>query len=351
MKKLSCIELLLFSFLFCFFVDHKTAIASEVGVDGEYRKIGRYHSDSESIGSIITIQQGDLFINYSLSDSLSLYYTENQEAWNLEHPDGTDYFSFYLQKHIPKIRYKAEDWDASLTLPVIDVASEDQLYTRIEDDDRNQVILPALTGEYRISNWFVDAAVWQESAIHAFDYYRYTLFLYQTSQIGGGLNLTGNQMIRVGANTMERIYPSNYDQRIDEYEAWYRFKEPTEFSDSIQWREASLKYVHTIFPDISVNKIIFANNFKFSLFSLTHFIDYELLFTDSVTLYREGLYQYSLIETDEKKNDILQVFTYSGFTRIGESSFFLSWKYSLEDSLIENYILDQLLQIKLVYAF
>ncbi|MBU3917620.1 hypothetical protein KKA14_18985, partial [bacterium] len=142
---MSRVVALIFSFLFCFSVGCKTAVASEVGIDGDYRKIGRYHSDSNSIGSVITIQQGDLFLNYSFSDSLSLFYTENQESWNLGHPDGTSYFNVYLRKHIPKIRFETENWVASLSLPVIDVVSEDQLYTRIEEDDHSQVILPALT--------------------------------------------------------------------------------------------------------------------------------------------------------------------------------------------------------------
>ena len=209
----------------------------------------------------------------------------------------------------------------------------------------------AFSADLHFANWFVNSAIWQESDIYALDYYRYSLFLYQTKSLGGGLNLTSNQVIRLSSSVIERIYPRDYDLNKDQFHLSYQFLNPLEFSDSVQWSNASLQYTQTRFPDLTTSKFMAASSFKFSLFDLTHFIGYQLLFTDAVTYYKEGVYQYSLIEIDEEKDDIRQIITYSGFTRIGESNFFLNWRYRLDDSLVENTILDQLIQLKLVYTF
>ncbi len=211
--------------------------------------------------------------------------------------------------------------------------------------------MPALWSEFRFSDWFIKLSMWQESDVYAFDNYQYTLYLYQTALLGGGYKLTPNQVIQLNGSVIERIYPSQYSMQKNELQVSYQWKKPLKFSDTIQWREMSLRHTQTRYSDVSVNKSIFANSFKFLLFGLTHFVDYKLLYTDSITLYKEGLYQYSLVEVDEKTDDIRQIFTYSGFTRIGESTFFLSWKYNLDDSIVENSVLDHLVQLKLVYAF
>jgi hypothetical protein len=58
-----------------------------------------------------------------------------------------------------------------------------------------------------------------------------------------------------------------------------------------------------------------------------------------------------LIETDEEKTDLTQVIDYAGFVPIDSGRFFLSWRYAIEDSLIQNVFLDQRLEVKVAYPF
>jgi hypothetical protein len=328
-----------------------SAVGGEIGLKSEYREIGRRHSDSESIGSKIIHQNADISFNYVYLDALSLQFSESQEQWTFAHPDGTRYFSFDFRRHLPKLKYQRDSWKIELTIPVVDVAANNGLYSRIAQDDREQFVLPALVGEYRLSDWIFQLGGWQETDIQPFNYYRYTLFVLHTTSVGVGYQLSENQSIMADFRVIDRIYPEDYGLKKDEIQATYRLLNPLEIMDTIQWQEMSLQYIQTRYSELNTNKLDLSNNFRFLLGGLNHFLTHRFRFTDAITTYREGIYQYALIEEDKMKNDLWQKIEYSGFWKIFSSNFFLSWKYWIEDSLVENVILDQGVQLKVVYTF
>ncbi len=338
-------------FIQLFLLLEAAAFGSEIGLNTEYREIGRIHTDTDSIGSTIQVRKNELFVWDQFIKPLKLDYAVNHEHWGLGHPDGTAYFSVDFHRHIPKLTYQGENWVLGLAVPVVGVSANNKLYSRIAQDDQDQFILPYLMGEYHYSNWTFKLGGWQETDIQAFNYYRYSLFIYDTRSIGAGFQLTENQSVMADFQGLDRVYPDDYNLKKDKIIVSYELLNPWEISGAVLWKKLSLQYIQTRYSELDTNKIVLINNFQFLLVGLRHFLDYELNFVDSITTYREGTFQYSLVEEDQLKKDLRQKMKYAGFWKILGSDFFLSWIYWIEDSIIENVSLDQGLQLKVVYAF
>ena len=338
-------------FILTIFIIRTYAFGNEIGLSRSYREIGRMHSDSNSIGSKVKIRQDKVFLSSVDNHSLLLLYTENKEQLTLVHPDETRYFSFDFQRHTPRLKYQAESYQIDFTMPVVEVGSNNELYSRIESDNRNMFILPSLVGLYQFSDWEFELGRWEETDVQPFNYYRYMLYVLRTTSANVRYQIIEDHSIKVDFRIIDRIYPENYDLQKDEIGVAYQGINILKMNSYLQWTELLLQYVQTRYSDLNANTVDLTNNFRFKLLGLNHFLTYRLSYTDVITTYREGLLPYSLIETDEVKEDLWHYLEYAGFWRIFGSHFFLSWKYRIEDSLVENVVLDQEAELKLVYAF
>ena len=325
--------------------------AGEAGFAIEVREIGRNHTDSETIGSKISYRQAGISVKRSFFDGLVFQYVENRREWKLSHPDGTRYFSIDSSSHVPELDYGAGDWKFKIAVPVVDVNRQNRLYSAIAQDDRDRFILPALTARFEMKDLYIKGGGWQETDIQAFNQYRYSLFVYETYfvEVGKRLALDHDVSANIGMN--RRIYPADYDLEKNLYTLSYRFHQPAHLSDHFEWQFFSVAYTNTVYSDVDTKKLVFANNFRFRLWGIGHFLSHHLKVSDTVTTYQEGPLKYALLETDEQKSDIAQVIDYAGFIPIDSSRFFLSWRYAIEDSLSQNVFLDQRLEIKVTYPF
>ncbi len=325
--------------------------AAEAGYNVGLTESARLHSDSNSIGSKIASYNQKLFVKIDYPKHFLFQYVERQQDWTLEHPDDTKYVNLVYRYHSPGINYQTNQWKIRFSLNVLDIVRKEELYSRIEDDDINRFILPSLFGEYYLSNLFFEIGAWQENDFQAFNYHRYSVFIYQTKVAALGHKITDHHQIKINLFRYDRIYPENYDLTKDECVLQYRFINPFSIEDGFNLRELSVKYVETRYPTQTLKEFHVLNYFKFRLFSLIHFITYGLSAANYYTTYREGLLDYSLIEEENMEHDLSQTIEYAGFTRLFTSRFYFSWKYALEDSLTRNAYLNQSFNLQITYTF
>lgn len=341
--------------LLCTFQFHvsllETGYAGEAGLLTGARSIGRKHTDSNTIGSEINLRQAGLYASHSVTDDLDIQYTEDWRVWDLAHPDGTLYYSVAFSSHTPRLNYQVSDWRFNTALSVVDVKRQNELYSAISQDDSDRIILPAVTARHESKEWYIQGGGWQETDIQVFNYRRYSLFIYETVYVEAGINLIQGHNVSANVGLNRRTYPAEYDLEKRLVILSYRLDQPAHLSDHIEWRQLAAEYTRTDYSDTNTNKLVLSNRFKFRLWDLNHFLTHQLEFVDSITTYREGPLEYSLIETDQSMTDLVQMIDYSGFTPINNGRFYLTWRYVIEDSIIENVSLDQRIELKVTYPF
>jgi len=124
-----------------------------------------------------------------------------------------------------------------------------------------------------------------------------------------------------------------------------------DFSEQFQWFIFEANYTQSQYTDRTSNNWEIINAFKYSADSATHFLNYALKFASVTTDYQSGNEADSLSETYPEKDAYTQSIEYSGFTRLGDSRFYLSWKALIGSSInIESYR-EQKAELKLVYVF
>ncbi len=328
-------------------------MALEAGTAASGREIDRLHSDSDSIGSKVYLQKFLMFANMNFGSLIVGGLQGDTEIWSLAHPDGKNYFTLEFVRLTPKLTYKGKNLMIKSAIAFTHVNHIETLYKVVEYDDQRQFALPSIAFEYQLNPVVLKAAGWQETDVQTFDSYNYTVFLYQNLFAGVDWEITNDHTLGGSYQDIERVYPEEYTQHRSEQRLHYRWKNPFEIGkhSSMEWREIALAYLQTQFPKQTSHDVSLSNSFKFSLLSLTHFVTHQLTYTDAVTTYREDRYKYTLIEENREREDWLQKIDYAGFTRIGNSSLFVAWKYEIEDSLKENTLLDQKVEIKLTYSF
>lgn len=327
------------------------AIADTVHYQVEYEETGRYHSDSESIGSKTSSINQELSLKLAIQEGLQFLYQEQHKDWRLFHPDGTEYLRLVYRYHKPRLTYRQGILSLNASLQALDLVRREPLYHKIEADDRNRFIMPALAGDLEQGNLFFNGGMWYENDFQTYDAYQYSIFIYLTKLAGVGYRLTDRQQLKLSLMEYDRIYPADYDLEKKEIHLQYRFIKPWEIEEKLEWREFSVTYKETQYETVIQKDLSTFAYLKFWALGLTHFFNYGLTATDYYSTYQEGVLKYTLIEEEKTENDLTQTIEYSGFTRISETHFFFSWKYALEDSILQNANLEQSARLQLTYAF
>ncbi len=341
----------LMALLLVFLAAVSPGLCEEFGLKTYYREIGRLHSDSNSIGSKFVIQGETLLLDAGKYESWAFLHTVNSERFALAHPDGTRYFSVDFLRHKPRLKYRTDGVNIDLAVLLVDVDRKNELYSQLDHDNRHQFVLPSILGSYELGSWEFQLGGWEETDIQPFDYHRYTVYLLRTYSAGARFRFLEDHSVKLDYRIIDRVYPVDFELTKNEIDLSWQLKNVLEIKNILNWQEVSLGLVQSRYTDTETNKVDLTNRFKFKLFGLNHFLMHRFRYTDTITTYREGIYKYSLIELDEKKNDLWQQIEYAGFWRVSASNFFLSWKLKVEDSLVENVILDQQASVQLVYAF
>ena len=236
-------------------------------------------------------------------------------------------------------------------MPLVKVNKADALYKNIPEDDKSDFLLPLVHGTYVFDALRFEVAGWQESDFQATENFRYYFIVYQYMMAGIGYEIAKSHLIRFNRSNIDKIYPLNDGDTYYENFAQYRILSPLEINEDFQWTEISLDYKEVIYTDITVKTFHINNYFKFKLWDLTHFLNSEITWIDTITEFREGATKYYLEEESVKKTEITNTINYAGFTRLGTSAYFLSWKYEVQDSITQKNTLDQKIQLKIVYTF
>ncbi|MDH5561505.1 MAG: hypothetical protein OEY59_11705, partial [Deltaproteobacteria bacterium] len=273
------------------------------------------------------------------------------ERYRLSHPDDTNYIDQSFRRIKPKLTYKSKDLILKLGLTDTEITETPAMYQKTAEDDRLQFITPELYGKYQLDPVFIELVDWQESDVQVFNGFRYANFLYHNTQVAIGYESLENHSLKLSYSQINRNYPASYKAKKNAKTLHYALETGLGLTESFLWKSFSAEFSQTDILGILISKLSLKNDFTFEIMGLKHFLKHALDFTDGMTTYIEGDYRYSLIEVDEKKPDLLQLIELSGFSRIMDSGFFLSWKYRVEDSLTQDSKLDQLYQLKLVYAF
>jgi hypothetical protein len=318
----------------------------------DYRQIDRRDADTNGIGTRYIIDSNEILFSYNFYENLKFDYQFQNENLLLQHADKTKYFSVNMQKHKSQLFYQATpELSLKIALPLIKVNKSDALYENIPEDDNSDFLLPLLHGKYVLTDLYFELASWQENDIQAAEHFRYYFIVYQYVMVGIGYEIAESHLIRFNRSNIDKIYPANDGNTYYENFIQYRILSPLKINDDFQWTEASLDYKEVIYTDTVVKSVHINNYLKFKLWDLTHFLNSEITWTDTITEFREGETKYYLKEESVKKTDITNTINYAGYTRLGTSAYFLSWKYEVQDSITQKNTLDQKIQLKIVYTF
>ena len=316
-----------------------------------YEEKGRLHSDTETTDSKTASYDQKLKFDLDFEENFKFDYTEQQEDWHLFHSDKTEYVRLIYRYHKPSLVYHAEPFDIDFSVPVLDVTRREPLYSRIEGDESDRFIMPSVIGSLGISDFFLKIGAWKENDFQPFNYLRYSIVIFDVLYGNIGYRLTESHEISAGIQKYKRVYPENFDLEKYDINLFYRFFEPLSFKSDFEWRELSFEYKETHYTSSIQKEFELLNHLKFKMFELTHFISLGLTLSDSYTTYREGLFDYSLIEEEQKEDDLALNIEYAGFTRISSSRFFISWKYKYDDSLTRDAYTNHAINLALTYAF
>ena len=312
------------------------------------REVQRLHSDSDTIGSQVYLNSADLQLNETFGNWF-IEGTQTQESYLMRHPDGTEYVNLDIQKSQPKVKYKAENLTLSASVVIYQPSNNPKLYEEFEAGKKDQLNLHAVSGAYQLGAFGLEAATWQETEVFGLNWHFFTTFVYQTDQVGLSWESTTDQKLTVKQAQINRVWPADYDLNKSQTLVSYKFQAPSLFGAS--WNGSELKGQRTTLLGQDQDEYSLRNDLHFEIFGAKHFLAHSLTFVNTITTYKEGDYQYSLIEEYQSQSDIVQTIDYTAFTAIKESGFFVSWGYQIKDSLQEQTLLDQQIQLALSYAW
>lgn len=340
--------------LFCvLFLLPGPLFAWETAFDLQLRLIDRHDQDLSDYGSSLSLNRSRLSLKESLGD-FTVEYQEERLLYALEHVDSTRLVDLAVTRHTAKLKYEAGGWKASLALPSLDFERRVALYEPLAEDDRSSFLTPYLDLEYKLADWH---GPWSLEFHHAeeidpqvLNYHRYGLFRYKTDLIGPSWQMAESWRFGLLFGQNVRDYPQGFD--LDKKETYLKAKWLT--PPKLGWAEFAhldieLKRQNTLGENF--HRLKGEGLFKLKAGSLTHFLNYALVLSEGITVYQQGEWDHSLIELDLKKKDLAQWLTYSGFTRLGESSWFFAWSAHLKDSLYRQSFLDRMAELKLSYNF
>ncbi|MDX2470430.1 MAG: hypothetical protein QNL04_07620 [SAR324 cluster bacterium] len=339
-------KVLLFLFVLSLFPQLVLAWDSQLQVKS--REVQRLHSDSDSIGSQVLLNSAGLQLNQAY-ENWSFGLGQTEESYLMQHPDGTEYISLDTTKTQPKVKYKDASLVVSASVVIYQATNNEALYQEYSAGKKDQLNLHSLSGSYQMGDWGLGLESWQETEVFGLNWHYFTTFVYQTDRVGLSYKRNKDEKLTVKQAKITRVWPEDYDLDKDQSQVIYKFEDPSLLG--FNWKALELQAQRVTLSGLDQDEYSLRNALDFQFLGAKHFLNHQLTFVSTITTYSEGEYKYSLIEEYETQSDVVQSLDYSGFTAIKESGFFVSWGYQIKDSLKEQTILDQQIQLALSYAW
>lgn len=346
-------KLSLFILIF-FFLFNNISFGEGAGTDfGFSNRLGWFQEiTGEMTNHQISKKTGSVFYENS-QDHTQVEIKGEREIWEMA-GDGGKYIGLSIQRMKARLVFSDPQTKADMVVIVQNVNRTGGLYNQMPEDREDQITIPGASFEHKTpENLILLAGAWDEYSILPFYGLVYSQIVERFLRMGVGYAFGKNQSLKFSQMKGRRIYPIGIFGAHDDTWLEYVWKNPLASRGVSFWKNLQIVGVRKNYhgsPD-KPKELRIKNQFKWQTGRVTHFLNYNLMYTDTVSVYQRGIEADSLRELVINTHDTQMGLVYEGFTKWRATPVFIAWGLKTEDSLQAHIFRERAGHLKAVFTW